>query len=188
MQVDNLNEFVVDNIDFSLLRLKLDFSFTLPKTPIKGRYNVTGQYLNRIKLWGNGPFSIELNGKESIGFCNTLRNIAILIYLQTDLRLSGSLRLRIANGFLDMTELQTLLSLNSLNSNISGILGSEQTSLIFNDMIETLIPQLLDTYSSDVGQMISKYVTSIANEYLHELTLSDIIGGFGDGNVKPCVV
>lgn len=63
IQVDNLNKFVVDNIDFSLLRLKLEFSFTLPNVAVSGNYNVTGQYLNRIKLWGNGPFLVELNGK-----------------------------------------------------------------------------------------------------------------------------
>lgn len=86
-----------------------------------------------------------------------------------------------------MTELQIVLLLHSLNSNISGILGSEQTSLIFNTMIENSIPELLSTYSTDIGQFISKYVTSIANEYLHELTLSDIIGG-GNGNEQPCVI
>lgn len=86
-----------------------------------------------------------------------------------------------------MTELQTILSLNSINSNISSILGSEQASHFFNAIIENLLPQMLDTYSNDIGQIISEYVTPIANEYLHELTLSDIIGG-GNGNDKPCVV
>lgn len=86
-----------------------------------------------------------------------------------------------------MTELQIVLSLNSISSDISGILGSEQTSFLFNTMIENSMPQMLDTYSTDIGQMISKYVTPIANEYLHELTLSDIIGG-GNGNDKPCIV
>lgn len=86
-----------------------------------------------------------------------------------------------------MTELEILLSLKSFSSNITGILGSERTSFLVNTMLENLIPELLDTYSTDIGQMVSKYVTPIANEYLHELTLSDIIGG-GSGNDKPCVV
>lgn len=87
-----------------------------------------------------------------------------------------------------MTELQTTLSLNSLNSNISGILGSEQVSNFFNAFIEELMPQMLDTYSTDIGLMISEYVTPIANEYLHELTLSDIIGGGNGNDEPPCVV
>ncbi|KAJ6635287.1 hypothetical protein Bhyg_13872 [Pseudolycoriella hygida] len=164
VRVDNLNEFVVDNIDFSLLRLKLDFGFTLPNTVLTGRYNITAEYLNRIKLWGDGAFSIKLN----------------------DLQLAGSLSLRILNGHLDMTKLQTVLSLNSINSDISGILGSEQTSLFFNTMIENSLPQLLDDYSDDISELMIEYVTPIANEYLHKLTLSDIIGG-GNGNDEPCV-
>lgn len=79
IQVDNLNEFVVDNIDFSLLRLKLDFGFTLPKTVMTGLYNVTGEYLNRIKLWGNGPFSVELNGEsKSFPYYSTLSKLSSL--------------------------------------------------------------------------------------------------------------
>lgn len=87
-----------------------------------------------------------------------------------------------------MIELKLVLSLNSLRSDISGILGSEQTSFLFNKMIESSIPQTLDTYSADIGQLISEYVTPIANEYLHELTLSDIIGGGNGGNDSPCIV
>lgn len=64
IQVDHLNDFVVDNIDFSLLRLKLDFSFRLPELVTVGIYNIDAEYLNRIKLWGNGEFSIKLNGNK----------------------------------------------------------------------------------------------------------------------------
>lgn len=86
-----------------------------------------------------------------------------------------------------MTELKVKLSLNSLSADITGILGSEQVSQLVNSMIENYIPQMLDTNSNDIGEMISKYAMPIANEYLHELTLSDIIGG-GNGNDKPCIV
>lgn len=85
-----------------------------------------------------------------------------------------------------MTELQIVLSLNSLRSEISGILGSDETSKIVNMMIEDSIPQMLDTYSSDIGETISEYLIPIANKYLHELTLADIIGG-GSDNDKPCL-
>ncbi|XP_037037542.1 uncharacterized protein LOC119075248 [Bradysia coprophila] len=163
--IDNLNSFVVDKIDFSLLRLKLDFGFTLPHTLIQGQYNITGQYSSRIKIWGSGPFSVELN----------------------DLQLSGSLLLRIHQGYLDMTQLQTLLALNSLSSNIAGILGSDEASFVFNKMIEELLPKMLDTYSTDIGQMISEYLRPIANQHLHKLTLSDIIGG-GGTDKPPCDV
>lgn len=62
LSIDNLDGFVANKIDFNLLRLKLDFEFTLPHTLIQGQYNITGQYLGRIKIWGSGAFSVELNG------------------------------------------------------------------------------------------------------------------------------
>lgn len=86
-----------------------------------------------------------------------------------------------------MTQLQTLLSLKSLSSNITGILGSDEVSFAVNMMIEDLLPQMLDAYITDIGVMISEYLRPIANEYLHKLTLSDIIGGGGTDD-KPCVV
>lgn len=81
IQVGSLNEFVVDNIDFSLLRLKLDFSFTLPNTVMTGLYDVTGEYLNRIKLWGNGAFSVELNGK-STSLAIILNDVEIFLFIR----------------------------------------------------------------------------------------------------------
>ncbi len=86
-----------------------------------------------------------------------------------------------------MTELQVLVSLKSLSSDISGILGSDEASLFFNMMIEDQLPQMIDTYSIDIGQVVCEYFTPIANNFLHNLTLSDIIGG-GHGNDKPCTV
>lgn len=68
IQVDQLNEFVVDNVDFSLLRLKLDFSFRLPELVTVGIYNITAEHLNRIKLWGDGAFVVKLNGKSRFSF------------------------------------------------------------------------------------------------------------------------
>lgn len=88
-----------------------------------------------------------------------------------------------------MTELKPVLLLKSLNSNITGIMGDEQLTGVFNQIFEELIPKMLIANSNDIGLMISKYVTPIANDYLHKLTLSDIIGGgCCNGNDKPCIV
>lgn len=81
-----------------------------------------------------------------------------------------------------MTQLQTLLSLKSLSSDIAGILGSGDISFVVNRLLEESLPQMLDTYSTEIGQMISEYLRPIANEYLHKLTLWDIIGGGGTDN------
>lgn len=106
----------------------------------------------------------------------------VFVLSPKDLRLAGSLRLRVSDGHLDMTEFQSVLSLNSLKSNISGVLGSEEMSIYVNMMLEDLLPEMLDTYSSTIGEMISEYLIPFANKYLHELTLSDLIGGGNDEN------
>lgn len=67
LTVTELDGFVVDYLTFSLFRLRLDYSITLPVVRSTGVYQLNATVLDAFDVWGAGPFEINAYGE-----CNSV--------------------------------------------------------------------------------------------------------------------
>lgn len=66
--------------------------------------------------------------------------------------------------------------MDAVTSNIEGILGGGEADEIYNDVIEQMVPELLQSYTAEVGRYISDSIMDPVNEVLNTMTLADLIG------------
>lgn len=62
--MDHLNEFVVETIEFNILRMRLDFKFRMPVVKATGHYHLNDTNVAGINVWGEGPFLVAAHGKQ----------------------------------------------------------------------------------------------------------------------------
>lgn len=65
LTVQNLDKFVVTNINSNIFRLRVDFDVKFPELIAHGDYyfdSTIPQFGNDSQLWGEGPFWISLHG------------------------------------------------------------------------------------------------------------------------------
>lgn len=65
LTVTELDGFHVDYLTFSIFRLRLEYSFTLPVVRATGVYNLNATVLDAFDVWGAGPF--EFNAYSECG-------------------------------------------------------------------------------------------------------------------------
>lgn len=63
LSVNGLDGFNVDYLTFTLFRLRLEYSITLPVVRTSGVYNLNATLLDAIDLWGAGPFEFNAFSK-----------------------------------------------------------------------------------------------------------------------------
>lgn len=73
IQVDHLDEFTVNQIEFSLLQMRLKFEFAMPKVHAFGHYNMNSTLVNGFELWGQGPFDVTAHSTLLHSFIQLLK-------------------------------------------------------------------------------------------------------------------
>lgn len=113
--------------------------------------------------------------------CNVCA-ILLTIYIGAELNFSGHLRLGIHGGYLNLDEFETIFSMKQVKSNIEGIMGGGPMGDFYNQLLETLIPELLVTYEQEVTDFVRDTIMKPVNKILNTMTLSDLIGMLKEQN------
>lgn len=82
----------------------------------------------------------------------------------------------IYGGYLNMDEFNTTLSMERVSSNIEGILGGGGAGDFYNQLIEALIPDMLEMNRLEISEFLRDTVMEPVNKILNEMKLSDLIG------------
>lgn len=85
------------------------------------------------------------------------------------------------NGSLEMSEFNTELSVESIQSKIEGLFDDDTLGKLYNKMLENLLPGAVKT--TDFSQYVSSLVIPHANIVLRSIRLDDLIFGKGVFNV-----
>lgn len=75
-----------------------------------------------------------------------------------------------------MNEFNSILLIDAVTSNIEGILGGGEAEEFYNEVIEQIVPELLQTNTAEVGRFISDSIMGPVNKVLNTMTLADLIG------------
>lgn len=67
--VHGLDRFIINSVDFNILRLNFDFDFTFPVLTLRGTHRTTARIAGTVPvpIVGDGPFSMVLRGTRAIG-------------------------------------------------------------------------------------------------------------------------
>lgn len=105
------------------------------------------------------------------------------------INVNGFARLSInIRGQLSVIEMETLASVDRLESRIEGILGSAEGSEFYNDLIEQLLPDTLAQNQRLISDRVAELLMPVLNEQLSGMTLADLMAGGGSGGeVPPCI-
>lgn len=66
--------------------------------------------------------------------------------------------------------------MDAVTSNIEGILGGGEADDFYNNVIEQMVPELLQSNTAEVGRYISDSIMGPVNKVLNTMTLADLIG------------
>lgn len=75
-----------------------------------------------------------------------------------------------------MLEFNSTLLMNALTTNIEGILGGGVAGEFYNEVIQQMVPELLQQNKAEVGRYISDSIMTPVNQVLNTMTLPDLIG------------
>lgn len=174
IKVENLNEFQVNKIDFDLVGMRLNITFTLPKARVIGDYNMNF-VMDEVEYWGEGPFEMiahsTLHYIQKVSF--NLHHLTAFYFL--DVKMVVDLRLKIIEDQLNLHEFLPTLLMDSVTSNFEDIMGSDGSGELFNAVIEQMLPLLLESQQEEVSESIADSVMDPVNEELSTMKLIDLM-------------
>lgn len=84
--------------------------------------------------------------------------------------------INLVRGFLNLSQLDITLSLESIVSRLDGVMGDQETTDFYNEVIEQLGPWILEENRQAISNGLSAVLRPLINSVLNELTLGDLIG------------
>lgn len=58
--VQNLNKFTINDINFDVLYMRIDFSFNFPEITATGKYSINASITGLTTVEGDGPFEVTV--------------------------------------------------------------------------------------------------------------------------------
>lgn len=98
-------------------------------------------------------------------------------FITPDAKVDGYMILNLVRGFLNISELHIVLSLEGIESHLEGVMDDQEATDFYNDIIEQLLPWILDENQHDISAALSAVVRPMLNQVVNQLTLADLIGG-----------
>lgn len=107
---------------------------------------------------------------------NVCRKKSIRFSLYIDGNVRGFMRLNIVRGYLNLQDMDAVLSVERVESKIEGLLDDEESTAFINEMIEQLASWILEENQTAISTAIREVAMPLINSVLNQLTLNDIIG------------
>lgn len=83
--------------------------------------------------------------------------------------------------------MESLASVDRIESRFEGILGSDEGSDFYNGLIEQLLPDLVANNQRELSDTASSLLMPILNEQLSGMTLADLMADDARAGQVPCV-
>lgn len=158
--VDDLNNFDIVNVDLQLFKFQLEFSFFFHSIKTKGQYKAKGKALSFIPFNRGGNFGFNFNG----------------------LTLNGTIKIALNGDKLAVDEFKLSPIVNSVNSKFEHVFLLPLNTLIFNKIVESVVPKFLRDNKELVTSFLENLIKPEINGMLADYTLQDLIGLLDGGN------
>ncbi|KAJ6636437.1 hypothetical protein Bhyg_15027 [Pseudolycoriella hygida] len=162
LTIAGLDGYTVDIATLNILTLRTTIGLTLPKLSLSSFYNFDALLLRFIPIFGHGRLNLDVNDLSVVA------NARLTISLRT--------------GRLNMTSLDIDVNMGSTFSDSTGVYDSRIVSTLFNIAFERTLRDVFDNNKENLETFLENLLIPLANGYLNELTLQDLLGLIGGGS------
>lgn len=188
--VSNTNQFTVQSVDFSPIRLRFALKLHFPVLSLRTNYqNTVGRSFN-CQLSGNGNGDADLYSKSiNCDQCLILNNIFNFIHFNFFLDLSADVEVYLSItiwGKLSISRLTTSASIGSARVNVNSFTSNNDAC---NAELSRTLPQTFRNNQAFINKLVSDLVLPLANGVLQNMSLSDLldlINGNTPSPFPPC--
>ncbi|XP_058117152.1 uncharacterized protein LOC131288851 [Anopheles ziemanni] len=154
MNIVGLDSFV-GRLQVDLSNLRFPFEFRFSELSAHGFYDANGRLWGLIPIFGIGDFSVRPRDILATGFAQITDN---------------------GQGFLMLSDFSISLQIDSLESNIQGLLLGGELSDLLNAVIQDIVPSVLRNFPDGMTNLLNALVVPIANRFLATRTMEDLMG------------
>ncbi|XP_054745188.1 uncharacterized protein LOC129249409 [Anastrepha obliqua] len=153
LRVDGLDDFKINKFKLNMIISKITFDFTFPSITVSAAAFETDTIIDALQKLG---ISVQYEGDGSLGF--GLKN----------LRVAGTLRYKIPIlwGSIKILSLKTTVSLDSCESDITGILGDGKLNDLINRKLESVVVSSINDNQASISETIESNVVTRVNKLL----------------------
>nr|ABK22882.1 unknown [Picea sitchensis] len=153
--MDGLRWYVVDDVNFSPLRLTFGLHMTLPWLTFTGTYEADARI---------GPLVVHRAGGNYRIFINRFE-------LGVEMRLGTNL----LGGHLLLRTLDIKLDVQDVNIRVDGMVGSSLINAFINNLVQSITQDVVQNEMENISQMLSEELFDVINEFLKDYTLADLL-------------
>lgn len=193
--LSNTNQFTVQSVDFSPIRLRMDAKMHFPVLSLRTNYqNIVGRSFN-CQVFGNGNADGDLYSKKNkrrFPFqwnavkCAGWKNRSFL-KIHSDLNADVRVELAISVfGKLSISKITTSTNMGSARINVNSFVSNSDAC---NAEFSRTLPRTMQNNQPFINKLVSDLVTPLANRVLNTMSLSDLldlINANTPGPFPPC--
>lgn len=158
-----LQDFEIENVDVRIIGLSVRFEFLFKQLVLEGQHSTQGR-LGTLSISGNGPITIAFN----------------------DFRVIGEVQINtISGGYLNLETLAINTTVESVSATLRGF-GTFIDPAI-NLLLSTTLPTLINDGGDFTNELIEGYLIPVANEFLNQYRLIDVILAVIPSVINPSV-
>ncbi|KAJ8942254.1 hypothetical protein NQ318_003101, partial [Aromia moschata] len=138
--IKHISKFIVDKerfTDLGNMLFQLDLNLTFPYIKVNGTYQINGTVGQTFKIYGAGPFWINL--------------INLKLATTTILKFNLPARLRVDN-------INVAVKLNKLQNNFEHLMNDRDIGILFNKAISEMAPEALDILWPEIKPSIERQI------------------------------
>ncbi|XP_067004598.2 uncharacterized protein [Anabrus simplex] len=162
--IKNLSTFKIVKIANDLENLKADFDLSFERITLSGQYNMSGLAMGSLEIFGNGAFSLVVDGFDVGG----------TVYLSSQ---SGS-----KDSPAELDKLLVHFSVKGMASNFENLMGGGDLGELVNSLISESAPEFIKGHQAELSTLIADTVKGMVNPILSHYTLKDILDFLGVPN------
>ncbi|XP_055539990.1 uncharacterized protein LOC129726857 [Wyeomyia smithii] len=142
------------SVDLSNLRFPFEFRYA-DEIIIDGFYDMNGRLYGLIPVFGIGNMFIRPKGVVASGWATIIDN---------------------GEGMLAMRDFSISLMIDSLETNIEGMLLGGELSDLLNVVIQDIVPSFLSNFPELMTNVLTAFVEPLLNRFLATRTMEDLLG------------
>ncbi|XP_068084018.1 uncharacterized protein [Anabrus simplex] len=157
LTIANLSTFRLKHISSDIENLKEDFVFSFGRITVSGLYNITGEMIDSVSVFGNGAFSLIVDG----------------------LMVGGRVRLARENGTdnnpAKIDELLIRFSIKAMQSNSENFMGGGEMGDLMNNVVSESAPQFIHQHQEELSSLLATAMQDLLNPLLEQYTIKQIL-------------
>ncbi|XP_055633615.1 uncharacterized protein LOC129773963 [Toxorhynchites rutilus septentrionalis] len=150
--IEDLDKFDIVDVNLKILQFQLDFNLFFHSIKTTGEYKAHGKAFGLIPFNRSGSFTFNLIG----------------------LHLDGTIKIGMNSDQVMINDFKIRLTVDLVESKFEEVFLFPLNTLIFNKIIEGLVPKLLKDYQQQVSQHLENFIKPQVNEILRGYTVQEL--------------